>query len=110
MSVVDVLKKLFSPEVPHPDGGTAPAVRLTVQCAKCGELISARVEKAHELQDVYDEDPEGAELPVAYELVKELVGENCPNIVRVRMKFDARKRPRDFTVEGGELVHLECCE
>ena len=108
--MVDVLKRLFAPSVPHPDGGTAPAVYLTVQCAKCGELISARVEKAHELQDVYDEREDGPELPIGYVLTKELVGEKCPNIVRVTMHFDARKRPRDFKVEGGELVHLECSE
>jgi len=71
--------------------GTAPAVRIVVECAKCGEHIAARIEKAHELQEVYAEEPppdDEEEHAVGYMLRKELVGANCQNIISLQLAFD----------------------
>lgn len=95
-------------------GGTAPALRVEVRCSKCGEIIHARVDKMHELQCEYEEtghaDPEEEPHPTSYLLTKELVGARCQNLVHFTMRFDARSRPIERHIDGGDFVLVEECE
>ncbi|MCD6351513.1 MAG: hypothetical protein J7M26_05295 [Armatimonadetes bacterium] len=106
VSVTELLHKLFVPCEPKEDAEGAPALLLTVECQECGEFVRTRIDKANDLQTIYGSD----DRPVGYLLTKELIGANCRNMIHVRMKFDAHQRPTDVEVEGGHLVHLECCE
>lgn len=106
-SVAEFFQRLIAPGMCAEDRAGAPAFLVTIECERCGELIRARIDKAHELQDVYGDDDDK---PIGYVLTKELVGANCPNLVRLRIDFDAQQRPRDLGVEGGKLVHMECTD
>jgi hypothetical protein len=95
-------------------GGTAPALRIEVRCAKCGEVIRVRVDKMHELQCEYEDngssDPDQEPHPISYLLTKELVGAKCQNLVHLSMRFDARSRTVEKHIEGGDLLSMEECE
>ncbi len=75
--------------------GTAPAVRIVVECAKCGEHIAARIEKE--------------EHAVGYMLRKELVGANCQNIISLQLAFDECRQITQQSVEGGTIISVEEC-
>lgn len=99
---------------------TAPALRLAVKCAKCGEIITTRIEKAYELEAEYDlchgrqaeeEDDEAREpRPSGFVLHKEMIGANCQNLIQVEMHLDAQRGMISRSVEGGELVEFVDCE
>ena len=104
-SIAELIQRIFVPCETEDHSG-APALLITIECEQCGELIRARIDKAHELQDIYGDD----DRPVGYLLVKELVGANCQNVVRLKMEFDKHQRPTNLEVTGGELVHMECTD
>jgi hypothetical protein len=90
--------------------GTAPALRVMLRCGKCGELLSTRIEKAYELQELYSEKPpakEAQEHAVGYQLRKEFVGEKCQNLILLEMAFDAHRRITSQRVDGGAIVSIE---
>ena len=95
---------------------SSPALRLVVKCERCGELIRARVDKAHELQCEYERangsrtDEEEEPRPTGYTLIKELVGANCQNLVHVEMHFDSHRHITARHVEGGEFAEVLDCE
>ena len=95
---------------------SAPALRLTVKCAKCGELITVRIDKEHELQCEYNQsngsrhDGDEEPRPSGYTLLKELVGAHCQNLVRVEMHFDACKHIGARHIDGGEFAEVANCE
>jgi hypothetical protein len=76
-----------------------------VECAACGEVIRARVEKAEELQAAFDDDDRVS----GYTLTKELVGARCRNLVHLEVSFDERQRPRKVKCAGGRVAGMECC-
>ena len=98
----------------EPSGGTAPALHIEVRCAKCGEVIRARVDKMHELQCEYGDngmsDPDQEPHPISYVLTKELVGANCQNLIHLSVRFDSRSRLIEKHIEGGEFSLVEECE
>jgi hypothetical protein len=94
--------------------GTAPALQVEVRCAKCGEVIRARVDKMHELQCEYGDsgvgEPDQEPHPISYVLTKELVGARCQNLVHLSVRFDSRSRLIEKHIEGGEFSLVEGCE
>jgi hypothetical protein len=91
---------------------TAPALVVEVKCAECGETIKTRIEKAHALQEVYDVSADEEQEPevVGYELSKEMLGENCQQLLVLRVHFDKCKRMVEHEVQGGELVGVHDSE
>lgn len=92
---------------------TAPALVVEVKCDQCGEIIKTRIEKAHALQEIYDpaageDQPEGEIL--GYELSKEMLGEQCQQLLELRVRFDRCKRMVEHEVQGGELVGVHDSE
>lgn len=90
--------------------GTAPALCIKVRCAQCGEVITARVQKAYELQEVYADHPpaEGQEEhAIGYLLRKELVGAGCQNLIRLEFHFNVHRDIVRQCVEGGTLTAVE---
>jgi len=93
----------------HHETASCPAMRVTVKCAKCGEAISVRVDKANDLLAEYD-DTSDADEPVApsgYVLRKEMVGRKCQNLVHFTMRFDGRRRIVGHEIQGGQFVDWE---
>ena len=105
------LQELFWGEKAAGSNGTAPALRVTVKCGQCGEIIATRIEKAYELQEesLAVEDAESDEAPsvAGYLLTKELLGSDCPNLIHLTMRFDADKELIEHSVDGGELVGVK---
>jgi len=91
-------------------GDTAPLVCsarnfiLTVKCDRCGEIIRLRTDRDHELQSVYAVDAEEGDEPVEYLLRKEIVGEDCQNLIRFTLRFDCDHGLLSSEIEGGEFV------
>lgn len=95
---------------------SSPALRLCVRCAKCGELVCVRIEKAYELEAEYEStngssaDENEEPKPTGYSLRKEMVGAQCQNLMYVTMHLDAHRDITHREVEGGELVEAVDCE
>jgi len=109
-TLVDRIRELVLGQPQENNNGTAPALRITVQC-DCGQKITTRIEKAYELQEQYLPAADNDTPPTiaGYVLKKELVGDCCHGPVRVTVHFDADKRPTDHTVEGGQWLSAEEC-
>ncbi len=110
--LIDKLRDALLGHAPNDSGGMAPALLVTVECEKCGERITTRIEKAYELQDVYpDKAPaEGEEEQVAgYILHKELVGANCQNIINLELTFDTCRQITGQSITGGKIISIQEC-
>lgn len=82
------------------DRGTS-AVYFTVKCGRCGEVIRVRADKAHDLEEEYDTHADDIS---GYTLHKEVLGQRCPRLLRLTVRFDRARRVVAHEVEGGELV------
>jgi len=109
--LLGALRRAFLGTEAEPSGGTAPALRVEVRCAKCGEAIRARVDKMHELQCEYGDiavgEPDQEPHPISYVLTKELVGAKCQNLIHLSVRFDSRSRLIEKHIEGGEFSLVE---
>jgi hypothetical protein len=94
---------------------TGDVLWIYVECAKCGERLRIRVNKANDLSlasDISDEDGDGdggggeddAAPSSGYILKKEILGNNCPRLMYVRATFDSRRRLLEMTAEGCRLL------
>ncbi len=88
-------------------GGTAAsessAVYFGVRCAHCGEVIRVRADKMYDLEEDYEMQADGI---AGYTLHKEVLGQRCPRLMRLTVRFDHAKRIVAHEVEGGEIVDL----
>ena len=82
-------------------GGPAAAYPLKVQCSRCGEILTARVNMANDLSVEYS--PSGA--PQFYSCRKVLMGTGrCFQSVEVLLKFDSRRNLQEKEIHGGKFV------
>lgn len=82
----------------------ARSFTLTVRCSRCGEIIPIRIDRDHELQSVFAEDAEEGDPPLEYVLRKEIVGEDCQNLIRFTIRFNCNHGQIESQIEGGEFV------
>jgi hypothetical protein len=76
--------------------GEAHGYPVVVQCARCGEILRARVHLANDLS--LDDDD-------TYFCRKVLVGaQRCFQAVEVTLRFDAERRLLDRQITGGRFV------
>ena len=112
--LLGALRRAFLGTEAETSGGTAPALRIEVRCAKCGEVIRVRVDKMHELQCEYGDNgtsaPDQEPHPLSYVLTKELVGAKCQNLIHLSVRFDSRSRLIEKHIAGGEFSLVEECE
>jgi hypothetical protein len=95
------LKKLFS----GLSGGTSgDTFSFYLECAKCREKIEVRINRRTDLANEYRETGESGP---AYILRKEVLGNNCPNIIEVSMEFDRGRKITSRDVRGGKFVQDE---
>jgi hypothetical protein len=94
---MDFLRRLFSP--PAPSRNVLP---LTVECLRCGEIITGAVNLNSEVSPDYGEDG-GGEL--TYVCRKLLTGKaRCFQQIEVILHFDASRKVTDKQITGGKFV------
>lgn len=93
-------------ERPAPDGGVYVYLRCEgLPRRPCGEPIRVRIDPRHDLEEEYEE---GAEDRLAgYTLHKEVLGNRCPNMMRLTIHYDERKRETGRQAAGATLIHAE---
>jgi len=89
-------------------GGSAPAgadgaLWLYVRCARCGEAIRVRINPRTDAQPEYDESGRSTH----HFLRKEILGNNCPNLMSVELQLDSRYRTTDQTAERCVIITQE---
>ncbi|MHB1131171.1 MAG: hypothetical protein ACYC4L_02165 [Chloroflexota bacterium] len=97
MSIWDKLGKLLGSGGTRADGGMLYAVK----CRRCGEVVKVRADRRFDLEQ--DFGGPGDEV-AGYVLRKEVLGNNCPQLMRLTVHFDRGYREVERDVEGGELV------
>ncbi|MFW5868098.1 MAG: hypothetical protein ACOCX2_09795 [Armatimonadota bacterium] len=102
--IAEALERLFDTDEGECLVCSARSFVLTVRCGRCGEVMPVRVDRDHELQAVYAEDAEEGDRPVRYVLRKELVGEDCQNLIRFTIQFNCDHGLLDSEITGGEFV------
>jgi len=102
--LAEALERLFDGGDDEPLVCSARSFTLTVRCGRCGEMIPVRIDRDHELQSVYAENAEEGDQPTEYILRKELVGEDCQNLVRFTLRFDCDQGLVESKIEGGTFV------
>lgn len=82
-------------------GSPAAAYPLKVQCNRCGEILTARVNMANDLSVEYS--PSGD--PQSYSCRKVLMGSGrCFQSIEVLLKFDSRRNLQEKEIHGGKFV------
>lgn len=66
------------------------AIWLNVECDKCGEKIKIRINPETDIED--------------YFLRKEILGNNCPNLMYAEVNFDRDYRIINSSVSGGKII------
>ena len=93
------------------DGGSrAPAddgrvTWLYVRCNRCGEPLRIRINAATDAQPDYDEE-NGAETGYYY-MRKEILGNRCPNLMSVELRFDRGRRIAETSAVGCAVITPE---
>lgn len=97
MGFLDKLKKFFT----VPEGMGTNFITFTVKCNKCGEEIEVKARKTSDISRIYsDEGPSGA----AYFLRKEILGNNCNNLIYVTMYFGQDFSIISKDISGGSFI------
>lgn len=102
--LAEALERLFDGNGDEPLVCSARSFNVTVRCDRCGEVMPVRIDRDHELQSVYSEDAEEGDHPMEYVLRKELVGEDCQNLVRFTLRFSCEQGLIDSQITGGSFV------
>jgi len=98
---VSFLKRLGALFEPPPDRNS---LYYYVRCARCGEVIRARVDLRNELSMEYGDD----ERPAGYYYRKVLIGRGrCFQAIEVSMTFDPQRRVTSRQIDGGQFVTQE---
>lgn len=74
---------------------------LEVECKTCQERIKVRINKQTDLQSALTRSGEGG---ATFTLKKEVLGNNCPNLMEVYLEFDNRYRILSKEIRGAELI------
>jgi len=88
-------------------GGGEPrdnAFYYYIRCAKCGEAIRLRVDRANDLAQDFDGSGDN---PTGYSVTKGVVGKKCFRTISVTIKFDGARRESSRSIDGGEFITAE---
>ncbi|MFN2153271.1 MAG: hypothetical protein ACK2T5_16840 [Anaerolineales bacterium] len=98
MSFFEKLRNLFS----APSDGDKRSLWLYVQCDKCGEILSGRVDLYNDLSVQFEG---GA---TTYFTRKVLIGsQRCYRPIELELTFDQNRKLIDQEIKGGEFVTKE---
>ena len=95
MSILDKIKKLFSltPKNEH--------ISFNIKCGKCQEIITVHVSPTNDLMNQYTDLKDSGP---AYILKKEVLGNNCNNLMKLTVEFDKNYNVISKSAEGGEVI------
>lgn len=95
---LDGLKRLFA----MPDAGGSKFVTFNIVCDKCGEEITVKASRTSDISRIYEgeEAPPGAE----YFLRKEILGNDCNNLIYITVYFGSGYRILSREITGGRFV------
>lgn len=100
MELLKRLAAVFSPEGKR----NAYAYWLHVQCDRCGEKITTRVDMRNDLSARYDE----GSGDTVYFCRKTVIGSGrCFQQIQVELTFDTRRRLIERKIEGGTFIEEE---
>ena len=95
MSFFKKLSNLFSSKPPE-----TPILWIYARCNRCGEVVSARVNRYNDLSIDYDEGDR-----TSYHCHKLLIGEKqCFQRIEVDLTFDAKRNLASREITGGVFV------
>ncbi|MCL4534165.1 MAG: hypothetical protein M1370_03270 [Bacteroidetes bacterium] len=95
MGFLDGLRSLFT----GLSSGDMYAMYIYVRCQRCGEKVRLRMDRRFDLEQEF-----GENLVTGYVANKDILGRNCPNLIRVHIEYDQNFRPRTQEVHGGQLI------
>lgn len=101
--VREAIQRLLSGPAEKPLCCDARAFTIEVQCDRCGEVIPVRIDRDHEVQQEFALDAEEGDHPIQWILRKEIVGENCQNLVHFTIIFGADQCVVSSSIEGGHF-------
>jgi len=94
MRIFESIKKLFN------TNSKKEQLTFSVQCGKCQEIIIVKVNPTNDLMNQYkgvgDSGP-------AFILKKEILGNNCNNLIQLTVEFDENYNILSKSVKGGEV-------
>jgi hypothetical protein len=94
---LDGLKSFFT----MPDGSGSKFIPFNIICNRCGEEITVRASKTSDISRVYEgEGPSGAE----YFLRKEILGNNCNNLIYITIYFGPGYNIISKEITGGKFA------
>ena len=94
---LDGLKKLFI----MPAGSGSKFITFNIICDRCSEEITVKASKTSDISRIYDEEgPSGAE----YILRKEILGNNCNNLIYITVFFGASYSVISKEIIGGKFA------
>ncbi|MGB9700909.1 MAG: hypothetical protein ACPL5I_16165 [Thermodesulfobacteriota bacterium] len=95
------IKKFLTPSAGAKEKAQEKFLIVTVQCARCGEVIQTRVDLENDLSAEYGE----RESETTYFCRKMLVGKkNCYAPIEVELTFDNRRQIIDRAIKGGNFA------
>jgi len=89
------LKKLLSPQPPTP-----LSFIIVIKCKRCGEIINVRIRPREEANPEFGPQDQ----IIKYELWKDVLGEKCPNLMRLHLEFNTQWEIISQEIEGGEII------
>ena len=102
------LRRLFGGRAAGPsrDRGTYVYLRCNGRPRQpCGEPIRVRINLAHDLEEDYESGD--ADRVVGYTLHKEVLGNQCQNLMQLTINYDASRREVGREAEGATLISAE---
>ncbi len=95
MSILSNIKKIFSAN------SQKELMSFSVKCSKCQEIITVKINPANDLMNQYKESNVSGP---AFILKKEILGNNCSNLMQLKVEFDENYNVLTKSVEGGEVI------
>ena len=94
---LDNLKNFFT----MPAGSGSKFIEFKIICDKCGEEINVKASKTSDISLIYDEEsPSGTERF----LRKEILGNNCNNLIHITVYFGQNYNILSKEITGGKFV------
>jgi len=95
------IKKFLTPSAGPKEKSTKNFLIISGQCARCGEIIQARVDLENDLSAEYGE----GENETTYFCRKILIGKkDCYAAIEVELTFDNQRHVIDRAIKGGNFV------
>jgi hypothetical protein len=85
-----------------PVSGESNFITFNIKCEKCGEIITINLRTTSDLSRIYDED--SAPANSTFFVRKEILGENCNNLIYLTAYFTYNYELVSCDVTGGKII------